>query len=271
MTKYELEIQESATYILERTKYSPEILIILGSGLGKFGDNLENAEYYDYKDIPNFPVSTVESHKSRLIISGKIMCMQGRFHFYEGYTMQEVTFPIRVASRLGIKTLIATNASGGVNLSFSAGDLMIIKDHINYMGTNPLMGKNLDSFGERFIDMTNCYDKEYIKIIKEAAKNIGLDIKEGVYIGFTGPSFETPAEIKMARIMGGDAVGMSTVPEIIVAAHCGIRSMGISCITNLAAGVLDQPLDHREVIVTANMVKNSFISLLNEIIKLLEK
>lgn len=260
-------LKQASDYIKERTKYSPRIGIILGSGLGDFGDSLENAEYYDYKDVPNLPVSTVVGHKGRFVVTEKLICMQGRFHFYEGYKLNDVTFPIRLMKLLGVEKLIVTNAAGGVNTDFSAGDLMVITDHINMMGTNPLIGENLDDFGTRFPDMSNGYDKEMIGIAMKAGQKQGLILKQGIYCAMTGPSFETPAEVRMVRALGGDAVGMSTVPEVITANHCGIKVLGISCITNLAAGVSMQPLNHAEVIETTQRVKEKFIDLLRDIVK----
>lgn len=260
-------LKQAADYIKVRSKYSPKIGVILGSGLGEFGDNLENAEYYDYKDVPNLPVSTVVGHKGRFVVTEKLICMQGRFHFYEGYKLTDVTFPIRLMKLLGVEKLIVTNAAGGVNTDFIAGDLMVITDHINMMGTNPLIGANLDNFGTRFPDMSNGYDKEMIEIALTAGQKQGLMLKQGVYCAMTGPSFETPAEIRMVRTLGGDAVGMSTVPEVITANHCGIKALGISCITNLAAGVSQQPLNHAEVIETTQRVKEKFIQLLSAIVE----
>lgn len=264
-------IQIASDYILKRSKYKPEIGLILGSGLGALANLIENPEYYTYDELPNFPTSTVEGHEGRLVIGtlqGKtVVAMQGRFHYYEGYKMEEVTFPIRVMKLLGVKTLIVTNAAGAVNTSFKPGDLMIITDHINLSGNNPLIGKNLDLFGPRFPDMSNAYNKELRKIAKNVANSINIDIKEGVYAMMSGPTYETPAEIKMIRILGGDAVGMSTVPEVIVANHCGIKVVGISCLTNMAAGILEQPLNHEEVIETSNKVKNNFITLMKTLIK----
>ena len=193
--------------------------------------------------------------------------MEGRFHYYEGYKMNEVTFPIRVMKLLGVKTLIVTNAAGAVNTSFTPGDLMIITDHINLSGNNPLIGKNLDLFGLRFPDMSNAYDKELRNLAKKVANSINLNIKEGVYTMMSGPSYETPAEIKMIGILGGDAVGMSTVPEVIVANHCKIKVIGISCMTNMAAGILEQPLNHEDVIEASNKVKNDFIKFMKLLIK----
>ncbi len=267
MKELQGEIQEAAAFIRDKSKFAPKIGVILGSGLGSYGDSLQNAEYYEYKDIPHFPVSTVEGHKGRFVVTDQVICMQGRFHFYEGYDMSQVTFPIRVMKLLGVESLIVTNASGGVNKAFSNGELMVITDHINMMGTNPLIGRNLDSFGTRFPDMTRVYDKEYVDLAFRVGEKVGVSLQQGVYLSMTGPSFETPAEVRMARILGADAVGMSTVPETIVAAHCGIRVLGISCITNMAAGVLEQPLYHAEVIETTERVKTKFIELVSGIIK----
>ena len=264
-------IKEASDYILQRSKYKPQIGLTLGSGLGSLADLIENPEYYSYSELPNFPIFTVEGHKGRLVLGtlqGKtVIAMEGRFHYYEGYKMNEVTFPIRVMKLLGVKTLIVTNAAGAVNTSFTPGDLMIITDHINLSGNNPLIGKNLDLFGLRFPDMSNAYDKELRNLAKKVANSINLNIKEGVYTMMSGPSYETPAEIKMIGILGGDAVGMSTVPEVIVANHCKIKVIGISCMTNMAAGILEQPLNHEDVIEASNKVKNDFIKFMKLLIK----
>ena len=268
---YNDKINESVAFLESKIHNKPRIGIILGSGLGGLADLIEKPTSIRYEDIPNFPISTVEGHAGRLVfgqLNGmEIVVMQGRFHFYEGYPIHDVVFPVRVMIGLGIENLIVTNACGGVNESFEPGDLMIIKDHINYAGVNPLIGKNLDHKGPRFVDMTWAYDRELIKIAKESAENLNLDIKEGVYMWFTGPTYETPSEIKMASILGADAVGMSTVPEVIVANHEGIKVLGISCITNMAAGILDQPLNHEEVVETSLRVKDQFQSFVLEIIK----
>ena len=267
------KIQDTSDYILKKNNHSPEIGLILGSGLGSLVNLIEKAEFFPYEDLPNFPVSTVEGHAGRLVIGtlkGKaVVAMEGRFHYYEGYNMEEVTFPIRVMKLLGVKTIIVTNAAGAVNTRFNPGDLMVIKDHINLSGTNPLIGKNLDSFGTRFPDMSNAYDKDLRKIVENIATSLKLDIKQGIYAMMTGPTYETPAEIRMVRAMGADAVGMSTVPEVIVANHCGIKVIGISCLTNMAAGILDEPLNHTEVIETSNRVKNDFINLMSSLIEAL--
>ncbi|WP_058485419.1 purine-nucleoside phosphorylase [Defluviitalea phaphyphila] len=265
------QIEKASEYILNKSKFKPEIGLILGSGLGDLGNEIESKEIFPYQNIPYFPISTVEGHVGQLIIGelqGKtVIAMQGRFHYYEGYHMNEVTFPIRVMKKIGVKTLIVTNAAGAVNENYKPGDLMIIKDHINFAGINPLIGKNLDEYGMRFPDMSNAYKEELRNKVKEAAKELEIDIREGVYTYFTGPSYETPAEIKMVRILGGDAVGMSTVPEVITAIHSGIDVIGISCMTNMAAGILDQPLNHEEVIETSKKVKEKFIKLMKVLIK----
>lgn len=265
------KLTEAAEFIKSRSKYNPEIGLILGSGLGSLADTIENAEYYNYSDIPNFPTSTVEGHKGRLVIGtlqGKqVIAMQGRFHFYEGYSMNEVTFPVRVMKLLGISKLVVTNAAGAANADFKPGDLMVITDHINFSGTNPLIGHNLDEFGPRFPDMSEAYNKELRNKVLSAGKELNLDLKQGVYFMFSGPTYETPSEVRMARILGGDAVGMSTAPEVIIANHAGIKTVGISCITNMAAGILDQPLSHEEVMETSAKVKNDFIKLMNRVIE----
>ena len=265
------QIKASAEFILNKTKYKPEIGLILGSGLGSVADTIEDAEYYNYSDIPNFPTSTVEGHAGRLVI-GKlgnkiVVAMQGRFHYYEGYSMEKITFPIRVMKLLGVSKLVVTNACGAVNKDFNAGDLMVITDHINFSGSNPLFGHNLDDFGPRFPDMSEAYSKDLRNKVLAAGKELNIPLKEGVYVMFSGPTYETPAEVRMAKILGGDAVGMSTVPEVIVANHCGIKTVGISCLTNMAAGILDQPLNHEEVIETSNRVKKDFINLMNKVIE----
>ena len=247
-----------------------QVGLVLGSGLGDYADSLDNKLIIDYKDIPGFPVSSVEGHASRFVIGerfGKrIIAMQGRFHTYEGYSHQEVVIPVRVMKKLGVETLVLTNAAGGINTSFKQGALMAISDHINYSGSNPLVGPNLGEFGTRFPDASECYNKTLRRVLIEKAQKAGIELHEGVYIMFSGPSYETPAEIRMARVMGADAVGMSTVPEALAAAHCGMKTVGISCITNMAAGILDAPLVHTEVMETANRVKSTFIKLLDILI-----
>jgi purine-nucleoside phosphorylase len=252
-------------------KISIEAALILGSGLGIMADEIENSILIPYEEIPHFPISTVEGHKGQFVIGTlekqTVIAMQGRFHYYEGYDMQTVTFPVRVFQALGIKQMIVTNASGGVNENFNPGNLMIIRDHINFAFDNPLFGKNFDQWGVRFPDTSTLYKPSLVKIAQEAGQSLGLDLKEGVYLFNTGPCYETPAEVRMARIIGADAVGMSTVPEGIAAAHAGIDVLGISLITNMAAGILDQPLNHKEVVETADRVKKEFIALVREILK----
>ena len=269
---YLQKIQEAAQAI-ERACGRAEIAVVLGSGLGDYAEALEGAKSIDYHDIPHFPVSTVPGHKGRWYtgtLHGKRVCMmQGRFHAYEGYDLLDVTLPVRVMQQLGVQTLIVTNAAGGVNLAFQAGDLMLITDVINLSGKNPLTGPNLDAFGPRFPDMTRALDRELQALALATAQQQGIGLQQGVYCWLNGPTFETPAEIRMTRTLGADAVGMSTVPEIIVARHGGMRVLGLSCITNMAAGVLDQPLNHEEVMEMGNKVKGTFRALLDGIIQAL--
>ncbi len=265
------KIKESSSFIKEKFNEKLDLAIVLGSGLGDMAEKIENPIYINYKDIPNFPVSTVKGHKGRLVLGnlmGKnIVAMQGRFHYYEGYDIKDVVFPIRVLLDLKIKNLIVTNAAGGANKIFEPGDLMIIEDHINNSGINPLRGLNLDEKGPRFPDMTNAYSIRLKKLAKEAAVNLAIPVKEGVYMWMQGPTYETPAEVRMAFAMGADAVGMSTVPEVIVARHEGVEVLGISCITNMAAGILDEELNHDDVVKTSLRVKDDFERLILEIIK----
>ena len=250
--------------------FKPEIGIILGSGLGELAD-----EYCDvaipYSEIEGFETSTVSGHKGRLVFAKindkKVVMMQGRFHYYEGHSIQKVVFPVKVMKRLGVETLILTNAAGGVNPNFRPSDLMIITDHINFMGTNPLIGLNDDSMGERFPDMSEVYSSDLTALLRKAGASIGVDLQEGVYMALSGPSYETPAEVNMARIMGADAVGMSTVPEAIAAAWAGMKVAGISCICNSAAGVSTVGLSHDDVIKAANTAKDRFKNLVKEVIK----
>ena len=250
--------------------FVPEIGIVLGSGLGELAD-----EYCDlaipYSEIPGFETSQVSGHKSRLVfaqINGKnVVMMQGRFHYYEGHPIQKVVFPIKVMKKLGVKTVILTNAAGGVNPAFNPSDLMIITDHINHMNVNPLIGPNDDEMGLRFPDMSEVYSPELVELTKKIASKLGIDVQEGVYMAFTGPSYETPAEVKMARVIGADAVGMSTVPEAIIAKWAGMDVIGISCICNSAAGVSTIALSHADVIHAANVAKDRFKTLVKEVIK----
>ena len=245
---------EAADYIRSRTQYRPTTAIILGSGLGKLADAITDADIIPYSEIPHFKKSTAVGHKGNLIfglLDGKpVMAMQGRFHYYEGYTMQEVTFPVRVMSRLGIKRLLVSNAAGGLNTAFAIGDLMIITDHINFM-PNPLIGKNIEEMGPRFPDMTTVYSQSLHKRAHKAAKEIGITLREGVYVAETGPTYETRAEYRMFGLMGGDAVGMSTVPEVIVARHCGMEIFGMSVITNCAKDLCEDCLNDGDDVVRA--------------------
>ncbi len=247
-----------------------ELAIVLGSGLGDLGDEVRDPIIINYKDIPHFPVSTVQGHKGRLIIGeleGRtVMCMQGRFHFYEGYSMEECVYPIRTMFMLGIRSLILTNAAGCVNKEWNVGDLMLITDHIKLCAESPCRGPNNDELGARFFDMTGAYSKELQNVARKAAEKNNITLREGVYMFMSGPNFETPAEIRFARTAGADACGMSTVPEAIAASQMGFRTMGISCMTNMAAGILDQPLNHEEVLETGRIVKTKFTALVKTII-----
>ena len=264
------KIQETASWLKARMSTSPTTAIILGTGLGQLASEITESYEFAYKDIPNFPVSTVEGHAGKLIfgkLGGKdIMAMEGRFHFYEGYNMKEVTFPIRVMYELGIKTLFVSNASGGMNPSFKIGDLMIIDDHINFFPEHPLRGKNFPT-GPRFPDMHETYDHELIALADSIASEKGIEVKHGVYIGVQGPTFETPAEYRMYRGFGADAVGMSTVPEVIVAHHCGIKVFGISIITDLGGFDVPVAVSHEEVQVAANNAQPKMTEIMREMIR----
>ncbi|WP_028589046.1 purine-nucleoside phosphorylase [Paenibacillus massiliensis] len=264
-------IQEAAAYIRQHSNnINPEIGLILGSGLGVLADLIEDGISIPYHDIPHFPVSTVEGHAGELLLGTvggrKVMMMKGRFHLYEGYKPELTTFPVRVMKELGVKSMLVTNAAGGVNTSYEAGDLMVISDHLNMTGTNPLMGPNDNALGVRFPDMSEAYSKRLRAVAHEVAQEQGVKLQEGVYAGLLGPNYETPAEIVMLRTLGSDAVGMSTVSEVIVARHAGLEVLGFSCITNMAAGILDQPLDHSEVMETADRVREKFLKLVLGII-----
>ena len=263
-------IQEAAEYISSKTAIMPEIGLILGSGLGVLGDQLEQSVTIPYQDIPHFPISTVEGHAGELVIgrlSGRsVVLMRGRFHMYEGYGPELTAFPVRVMKALGAGSLLVTNAAGGINLSFASGNLMLISDHINLTGRNPLVGANDAELGPRFPDMSEAYSKRLRKIALEIAEGNGIPLQEGVYAGLMGPSYETPAEIRMLRVLGADAVGMSTVAEVIAARHAGIEVAGISCISNMASGILDQPLSHQEVMETTERVKSQFLGLVTAFI-----
>lgn len=265
------QISESAEYIRNNTKYKPKLALILGSGLGHLAEEIEDKEILEYKDIPNFVVSTVKGHAGRLVfgkLEGKeVVMMQGRLHYYEGYDIKKITFPIRVFKEIGIENLFITNAAGALNENFEPGNLVIIKDHINMLFQNPLIGKNLDKYGPRFLDMSEAYNRELIDFAEKTAESIDIDVKKGVYICMSGPTYETSAEVKMLQKLGGDIVGMSTVPEVIVANHCDIDVLGISCATNMATGILDQPLNHEEVLETSKRVRKDFMKYMRTLIK----
>lgn len=264
------KIEDAADLLRERMTEPPAVGLILGSGLGVLANEIENPTVVAYRDIPGFPVSTVAGHKGQFVFGElegvQVAAMQGRFHFYEGYSMQEVTLPVRVMKHLGIGTLIVTNAAGGVNIDFDAGDLMLIRDHINWLFGNPLKGPNEDSVGVRFPDMSEPYSEELSELARSAASELSITLREGVYLAVSGPSYETPAEIRAMRKLGADAVGMSTVPEVIAARHAGIEVLGISCVTNPAAGILNTPLNHEEVMETADRIRESFLQLVKQIL-----
>lgn len=263
-------IKEAADFITSKTSVTPKVGLILGSGLGVLADHLEDAVSIAYSDIPYFPVSTVEGHAGELMIGGlngtPVVLMKGRFHMYEGYGPELTAFPVRVMKELGVTALLVTNAAGGINTSFEPGDLMLISDHLNMTGKNPLIGPNDNELGVRFPDMSQAYSRRLRDLARATAERQGIAVQEGVYAGLLGPTYETPAEIRMLRTLGGDAVGMSTVSEVIVARHAGIEVLGISCISNMAAGILDQPLSHDEVMETTERVREQFLSLVLAII-----
>jgi len=268
-----MQLREASNIIRTRGGGSPDIALILGSGLSSLAEELENTISISYRDLPGFPVATAPGHVSQMVFGNleghRIMVLMGRFHYFEGYEMAQIVYPIRLLKVLGCPRLLLTNAAGGINRSFSPGNLMLITDHINFTGQNPLIGKNDEKFGPRFPDMSYCWSGELNQIIRNAAVNRGISLREGVYIWFTGPSFETPAEIRMASIIGGDAVGMSTIPEAITAAHCGIQTVGISCISNMAAGILDKPITSEEVFETGASASADFKALIREFLRLL--
>lgn len=263
--------EKSAEYVRSRAPFQPEIAIVLGSCLGPFADSIENPVSIDYAEIPNFLVSTAPSHAGKLIfgtVGGRrVVCMSGRFHYYEGYDFEQLTIPVRLFKLLGVKATILTNAAGAINTSYRPGDVMIVADHIKMTGASPLRGANVSEFGPRFFDTTRMYTPELCEIARECAKNSGLTVHEGVYFYFTGPQFETPAEIRAARILGGDAAGMSTVTEALTAAHCGMPLLALSVMTNMAAGVLDAPLSTDEVDRTGEMIAHEFSAYLTAIIQ----
>lgn len=270
------ERAEHATRIIRaRTTVEPRIAIVLGSGLGGFADDFEDPVGIPYEEIPGFVRSTAQGHAGRLVI-GKVdgipvLAMQGRVHYYEGYSLEEVTFPVRTFGLLGVKTLVLTNAAGGINVELTQGALMVISDHVNLMGVNPLRGPNDERFGPRFPDMTAVYAPELQELVVDEARAIGVEVRRGIYGALSGPSYETPAEIHLLRNLGADAVGMSTVPEAIVARHMDLEVLGISCITNMAAGISDEPINHEEVMATGDRVRETFTELLRRVIGAINK
>jgi len=270
MADYFTQADSAAQLILKRTSLYPKIGLVLGSGLGAFADSLTEAQAVPYSEIPSFPQSTAIGHAGRMVVGNAgqvpVAAMQGRVHLYEGYSAQQVAYPIRVFARMGIKAVILTNAAGGINLGYSQGALVLIRDHINLQGTNPLVGPNDDRFGVRFPDMTHAYCEQYREIVRDEAAQLNIPIYEGVYTALLGPSYETPTEIEHLRRIGADLVGMSTVAEVIAARHMGLNVLAISCVTNMAAGILDQPLSHAEVMETGERVRSTFEALLRAII-----
>ena len=265
------EFNETVAYLKTRISSIPKIAIILGSGLGSLSDDVKGKITINYQDIPHFPLSTVKGHKGELIV-GKlenvpVLLMNGRFHYYEGYNLQETTYPIRIFKLLGIETLLLTNAAGGINPNFHKGDLMIITDQLSFFAESVLRGPNMDEFGERFIDMSNTYNKDYIKILKDIMLKETGKCHTGVYAYMKGPTYETPAEIRALRVLGADAVGMSTVPEAVVATHCGLKCAGITCITNMAAGIENEVLSHEDVKKTAQLAENNFKKIVKDFIR----
>jgi purine-nucleoside phosphorylase len=264
-------ISEATDFIKTKTKRQPTVGMILGSGLGGLADELDHAVVIPYSEIPHFAKSEAVGHANELVIGemeGKVVvAMKGRFHYYEGYTLDEVTFPVRVMKALGVESVLITNACGAVNTSFKPGDLMLITDHINLVANNPLIGPNDPALGTRFPDLSQVYHPELRQLALEIGKEQGIELQQGVYAWWTGPAYETPAEIRMIRTLGADAVGMSTVPEAIVATHAKLGVLGISCLTNMACGILDQPLNHSEVIEVANLVKEKFIRLVKGVLR----
>jgi purine-nucleoside phosphorylase len=265
------ERAEHATRVIRsRISVEPRLALVLGSGLGGFADDFDEAVGIPYEDIPGFVRSTAQGHAGRLVIgkidSVPVLAMQGRVHYYEGYSLEEVTFPVRTFGLLGVKTLVLTNAAGGINVQLTQGALMVISDHLNLMGVNPLRGPNDERFGPRFPDMSAVYSPELQELVIDEAKAINVEVRRGIYGALSGPSYETPAEIHLLRNLGADAVGMSTVPEAIVARHMGLEVLGISCITNMAAGISDAPINHEEVMATGDLVRETFAELLRRVI-----
>jgi len=270
------ERAEHATRVIRsRISVEPRIALVLGSGLGSFADDFEESVGIPYEEIPGFVRSTAQGHAGRLVIgkieSVPVLAMQGRVHYYEGYSLEEVTFAIRTFGLLGVKTVVLTNAAGGINVQLTQGALMVISDHLNLMGVNPLRGPNDERFGPRFPDMSAVYSPELQEIVVEEARAIGVEVRRGIYGALSGPSYETPSEIHLLRNLGADAVGMSTVPEAIVARHMGLEVLGISCITNMAAGIGDEPINHEEVMATGDRVRETFAELLRRVIAVMNR
>jgi purine-nucleoside phosphorylase len=270
MSAYFDQVAAAAAFLAAEIGQIPPVAIVLGSGLGGFAEELADRTAMSYEKIPHWPASRVVGHAGRLVAGTtrgrRVLALSGRVHFYEGHDLRTITFAVRVLGKLGVKVLLLTNAAGGINVRFGSGALMVIDDHINLLGTNPLIGPNDDRFGRRFPDMSEIYSRRLRAIADEAAAGIGLPVEHGVYIAVTGPSYETPAEIRAFRALGADAVGMSTVPEAIVARHMGIEVLGLSCISNMAAGILPQPLTHEEVMITATRVGGQFMALLEQVV-----
>lgn len=264
-------IEKALHHIRSRVDFIPEVLVVLGSGLGSMAEEVENPVVIPYGEIEGFLVSNVEGHKGQFVFGTyqgrRVVMMQGRFHYYEGHSMREITLPVFVMKQLGVEKMIVTNAAGGVNTDFAPGDLMLITDHINFSGNNPLMGENLKEFGPRFPDMSRAYDRSLLELGERIAKEEGIRYQKGVYALYTGPSYETPAEIRAFRLLGADAIGMSTIPEVIVANYAGMKVFGVSCITNMASGILDQPLNHAEVMEVSARVRQSFTTLISRVLK----
>lgn len=273
MNAFYEKLMKCSAAVSQKVSFRPEIGLTLGSGLGDYAENIQIEEVLEYSDIEGFPVSTVAGHKGRFLfgyVKGvPVVAMQGRVHYYEGYPMQDVVLPVRLMGKMGVKKVILTNAAGGVNFDFRPGDLMVITDHITSLVPSPLIGPNEESLGTRFPDMSEVYSKRLRYVIKKAGENTGVSLREGVYVQFSGPSYETPAEIRMCRALGGDAAGMSTACEAMAARHMGLEVCGVSCITNLAAGMSDQPLNHKEVQETADRVASDFKRLITESIGLM--
>jgi purine-nucleoside phosphorylase len=265
----------AAKFILAKTRLRPAVAVVLGSGLGDFADSLEGATAVPYTKIPHFPRSSVVGHAGRLVLGRAggvpVAAMQGRVHFYEGYGAREVVFPIRVLARMGVRAVVLTNAAGGINRDYGQGALVVLRDHLNLQGTSPLIGPNDERFGPRFPDMTEAYAKSFRAAALEEARRLGIRVHEGVYAAMHGPSYETPAEIRALRTLGADLVGMSTVPEVIAARQMGLKVLAISCVTNMAAGILDQPIDHEEVLRVGQQVKGQFVALLRAVLPRIQK